>query len=113
MAQAQNEPVAIPKNILEEFKEDCGKAIEKQFTDSREKEFRIRMSNIGKPLCQLKMEKKYIDSEEITDSGFIGSAKFINNPFEDYKDKEWSSFQAPILSNMILNDSVFQKFLFS
>ncbi len=65
MAQAQNEPVAIPKNILEEFKEDCGKAIEKQFTDSREKEFRIRMSNIGKPLCQLQMEKKYFNDESL------------------------------------------------
>ena len=65
MAQAQNEPVAIPKSILEEFKEDCGKAIEKQFTDSREKEFRIRMSNIGKPLCQLKMEKKYFNDESL------------------------------------------------
>ena len=65
MAQAQNEPVAIPKNILEEFKEDCGKAVEKQFTDSREKEFRIRMSNIGKPLCQLQMEKKYFNDESL------------------------------------------------
>jgi hypothetical protein len=65
LAQAQNEPVAIPKKILEEFKEDCGKAVQKQFTDSREKEFRIRMSNIGKPLCQLKMEKKYFNDDSL------------------------------------------------
>lgn len=65
LVQAQNGPVAIPKEFIAEFKEDCGKAIEKQFTDAREKEFRIRMSNIGKPLCQLQMEKKYFDDESI------------------------------------------------
>jgi len=65
LAQAQNEPVAIPKNILQEFKEDCGKAVEKQFTDEREKEFRIRMSNIGRPLCQLQMEKKHFGDKSL------------------------------------------------
>ena len=65
LAQAQNEPVAIPKQILKEFKEDCGKAVEKQFTDKRDKEFRIRMSSIGRPLCQLKMEKKYFNDDSL------------------------------------------------
>ena len=65
LAQAQNGPVAIPENILKEFKEDCGKAVEKQFTGKRETEFRIRMSNIGKPLCQLQMEKKHFGDESL------------------------------------------------
>ena len=58
LSQAQRKPVAIPKEILNMFLKDCKQAVEKQFTQEREKEFRIRMSSIGKPLCQLQMEKK-------------------------------------------------------
>jgi hypothetical protein len=65
LAQAQREPVAIPKQIIEMFKQDCEQAIRKQFTEPREKEFRIRMSNIGKPLCQLQMDKKYSGDDSI------------------------------------------------
>ena len=35
----------------------------KQFTDQRNKEFGLRASNIGRPLCQLQMEKKGIKGE--------------------------------------------------
>jgi hypothetical protein len=59
LSQAQHKPVAIPKEILKQFLKDCKQAVEKQFTQERESEFRIRMSSIGKPLCQLQMEKKY------------------------------------------------------
>ena len=59
LSQAQHKPVAIPKEILKQFLKDCKQAVEKQFTQKRESEFRIRMSSIGKPLCQLQMEKKY------------------------------------------------------
>ena len=59
LSQAQRQPVAVPKPILDEFLKDCKQAVEKQFTQTRESEFRIRMSSIGKPLCQLQMEKKY------------------------------------------------------
>ena len=59
LSQAQRKPVAIPKEVLKEFLKDCKQAVEKQFTQERESEFRIRMSSIGKPLCQLQMEKKY------------------------------------------------------
>ena len=65
LAQAQREPVAIPKNIIEMFKKDCEDAVVKQFTGEREKDFRIRMSNVGKPLCQLQMDKKYSGDNSI------------------------------------------------
>ncbi len=65
LAQAQREPVAIPKPIINKFKDECEQAIRKQFTDKRESEFRIRMSNIGKPLCQLQMDKKYSGKNSI------------------------------------------------
>ena len=41
----------------------CKDAFRKQFTNKREKSFRARMSNIGKPLCQLQMEKSNAEPE--------------------------------------------------
>jgi hypothetical protein len=43
--------------VINEFGEACKQAFVKQFVEEREKEFRPRMSSIGKPLCQLQMEK--------------------------------------------------------
>jgi len=40
----------LSAEVVSEFKEDCGKAIQKQF--NRNPEWRIRMSGLGKPLCQ-------------------------------------------------------------
>ena len=48
--------------ILEEFKELCGKALERQFNEKRDK-WRLRMSEVGKPLCQQKLKKKGIKQE--------------------------------------------------
>ena len=57
LAQACKEPVSMSDDIVEEFGELCKSALRKQFTEEREKKFRIRMSNIGRPICQLQMEK--------------------------------------------------------
>lgn len=42
--------VTLSPEVLLEFKEDCGKALEKQF--NRNPQWSIRMSGLGKPLCQ-------------------------------------------------------------
>jgi len=49
--------VAISDKLIEEFGEACKTAIKKQFTDKRPNKFRLRASNVGRPLCQLQMEK--------------------------------------------------------
>ena len=49
--------VVIPDKLIDEFGEACKNAIKKQFTDKRPNKFTIRASNIGRPLCQLQMEK--------------------------------------------------------
>ena len=54
---AWREQVDIPDKLIEEFGEACKNAIKKQFTDRRNNKFTIRASNIGRPLCQLQMEK--------------------------------------------------------
>lgn len=43
-------------NLIEAFGEDCKAAIRKQF--SRRSDYRIRMSGIGRPLCQQQLEKQ-------------------------------------------------------
>ena len=48
--------VEMPPLLIEEFKEACGNALEKQFS-SRDNDYRIRMSGIGRPLCQQKLDK--------------------------------------------------------
>lgn len=53
---SNNEIVEVDDQWIEEAGEQFKAAIKKQFTP-REGDFRIRMSNIGRPLCQLQMEK--------------------------------------------------------
>jgi len=65
LVEAQRRPIKIPPKIQHEFAKDCLLAVQKQFTGNRESDFRIRMSNIGRPLCQLQMEKKYSSDSNV------------------------------------------------
>ena len=50
----------ISPAILREFKKSCADALEKQFT---RQEWRLRMSGVGKPLCQQQLGKEGIEEE--------------------------------------------------
>ena len=63
LAEANKASVPVSSTIINEFGEMCKDAFKKQFTEPREKEFRPRMSNIGRPLCQLQMEKSGAKAE--------------------------------------------------
>lgn len=52
-------PVELDPKLLDEFGEDCKKAIIKQFTSVRSNTFSLRMSNIGHNLRQLHMQKLF------------------------------------------------------
>ena len=65
LAEANKASVPISSTIVNEFGEMCKAAFVKQFIEPREKKFRPRMSNIGRPLCQLQMEKSGAKSETI------------------------------------------------
>jgi hypothetical protein len=58
LTEANKASVPISSTIINEFGEACKDAFKKQFTEERETKFKPRMSSIGKPLCQLQMEKK-------------------------------------------------------
>ena len=51
----------LSPEIISEFKESCGKALEKQFNETND--WRMRMSGLGKPLCQQQLEKKGKEKE--------------------------------------------------
>jgi hypothetical protein len=56
-------PVKLDKRLVQEFGEACKNALLKQFEEPRRDKFEPRMSNIGRPLCQLQMEAKGIKGE--------------------------------------------------
>ena len=56
-------PVKLDKRLVQEFGEACKNALLKQFEEERKDKFEPRMSNIGRPLCQLQMESKGIKGE--------------------------------------------------
>ena len=57
------EPVEISDKLVENFGEACKGALRKQFSEKRYDKFQPRMSNIGRPLCQLQMEAKNVKGE--------------------------------------------------
>jgi hypothetical protein len=64
--QAGTEGGAIPPQYLKEAADDLVKVLHKQFNKTYDDSFRLRMSNIGKPLCQLQMAKAGHQKAEIT-----------------------------------------------
>lgn len=61
--KANKSPLIIPDEFIEEFGEQCKEILRKQFTKDRETKFRLRGSNVGRPLCQLQMEAKGAPAE--------------------------------------------------
>lgn len=56
LAQANEGPVNMPDSLIEEFGDACKTALRRQFTEPKRDKFTLRMSNVGRPLCQLQME---------------------------------------------------------
>ena len=63
LAEANKASVEVSDELIEEFGNACKDAFKKQFTEKRQTDFKYRMSNIGRPLCQLQMEKSGAESE--------------------------------------------------
>jgi len=50
--------VTLPKQLVDEFKTSCGKAVEKQFSRQKDAQERIRMSGLGRPVCQQQLNMR-------------------------------------------------------
>ena len=61
--KVSREPVVISEELVDAFGESCKAILRKQFSEERQSQFKPRMSNIGRPLCQLQMEAKGIKGE--------------------------------------------------
>lgn len=60
---ARGESKGISPKLIEEFKEACGNSLEKQFNQPNTK--RIRMSALGKPLCQQQLDINSDEEEQV------------------------------------------------
>ena len=60
---ARGKSKGISPELIHEFKESCGQALEKQFNQENVK--RIRMSALGRPLCQQQMDINSDAEEEV------------------------------------------------
>jgi len=63
LTEANKASVGVSSTIVNEFGEACKDAFKKQFTEQRDNKFKTRMSSIGRPLCQLQMEKSGAEPE--------------------------------------------------
>jgi len=65
LSKAIKGPVdSMSEDMIEEFGEACMNAMRKQFKTTRNPEFRLRMSNIGKDLRSLMLEREYGEGEK-------------------------------------------------
>jgi hypothetical protein len=57
LTDASKGEAEISPKLVREFKKACGDALKKQFSPDKKK-WRMRMSGLGKPLCQQQLDKK-------------------------------------------------------
>tara|TARA_R100001230_G_C5686698_1_gene196432 strand:- start:51 stop:953 length:903 start_codon:yes stop_codon:yes gene_type:complete len=62
LAQALDGDTAIDESIVNKFGERCKDALRKQFNADKH-EFSVRMSSIGKPLCQQQLDQQGAEAE--------------------------------------------------
>ncbi len=61
----------MSQDIIDKIKEDIGEALDKQFNTSNDKqEFKLRMSNVGRPKCQLGFEKNNPAHQDVLPTSF-------------------------------------------
>jgi hypothetical protein len=72
MTDAVNKKSTISKKIINEIGKDIVNALHKQFDNKKSKNtFKLRMSNIGRPYCQLWFEKNKPELAEPKSTNFI------------------------------------------
>ena len=62
---------SVSEKTIEQITEDVRAALIRQFVDKRNKEFSLRMSNAGRPYCQLWFEKNHPNEATTMSSNFV------------------------------------------
>lgn len=73
LEQAQAGPLDIDEQLIEEFGENCKEALRKQFVEQYDDSWRLRMSNVGRPIRQLHLEKEYGPSKKPAEFKFVST----------------------------------------
>ena len=59
LTEASKGEAKLSPELVKEFEKACGEALRRQF-NPQSKKWRIRMSGLGKPLCQQQLDKKVL-----------------------------------------------------
>lgn len=62
LTEASKGEAKISPKLVKEFEKACGKALKRQFS-KQDKKWRMRMSGLGKPLCQQQLDKKQLPKD--------------------------------------------------
>lgn len=62
---------SVSEETINQITEDVRAALIRQFVDKRNKEFSLRMSNAGRPYCQLWFEKNHPDEATTMSANFV------------------------------------------
>lgn len=57
LARANTEAAGMPNEVIVQFAKDCAAALNRHFNERPKDNFTLRLSNVGRPLCQLQMDK--------------------------------------------------------
>jgi len=71
MADAANGKSKISEEVIQKIGSDIMDALRKQFGGRDKKEFRLRMSNVGRPSCQLWFEKHKPEAAQPKSNNFV------------------------------------------
>ena len=62
---------SVSEKTIDQITNDVRAALIRQFVDKKNKEFSLRMSNVGRPLCQLWFEKNKPQEATTMSSNFL------------------------------------------
>jgi len=62
LTEASKGEAKLSPKLVKEFEKACGEALKRQFNPQK-KEWRLRMSSLGKPLCQQQLDKKQLPKD--------------------------------------------------
>ena len=62
LTEASKGEAKLSPELVKEFEKACGEALRRQF-NPQNKKWRMRMSGLGKPLCQQQLDKKELPKD--------------------------------------------------
>jgi len=71
LGSLRGDDAVMSPQTIEQIVSDVKESLHKQFVDKRESKFRLRMSNLGRPYCQLWFDKNKPETASTPSSSFV------------------------------------------